>query len=118
MKEESSRLARLTDRDHEFILGAHLTGKACRRDTSVPLGEDGVDLVGALCPEEGHLAAEHKGHGRTNQERVTLKDVHVPEARSLVHGQVAGEDAGEQPAQVLLRPRPGDLLGEVFVETW
>ena len=78
-------------------------------------GQDGIDLLQGLGAEKRHLLLKEQGDSGTDKNRVTFKDVHIPEAGRLVEGKMAGEEAGEHAAKI----RVGVVvlhLGQVVVQ--
>lgn len=109
-------LACVADRLNELVLGTHLAHRTRRGAVGRGLGHDGPDFGRRLAAEQVHLALQQNGHGGADEQRVALKDVHVPEARSLVNGQQAGKDARENVSQVQLRGQVRDAASQVVVQ--
>ncbi|KAJ3472077.1 hypothetical protein NLG97_g11308 [Lecanicillium saksenae] len=62
----------------ELVLGANLAYGARGGAVGGSLGHDGPDLVRRLAAQQGHFALEQNGHGGADEQRIALKDVHVP----------------------------------------
>lgn len=60
-------------------------------------------LLDALGAQEDHLVLEQHGDGGSDEDRIALEDINVPEAACLVEGELASEERGEDISEIEIR---------------